>query len=649
MAWSALKIVGIGAMVIAAGAAAAGLSGKAVDGDWPTFNHDLAGTRYSPLTQINAKNVSTLKVAWTYRLRTDAERGKPVAGFTFSQVTPLVVNGMMYLMAGNRVLALEPETGRELWRHVVEEVAEKEEVSHRGVSYWPGDLQNPPRIFFTAGSRLFAVDAKTGQSEPGFGAEGVVDLGVPYNAPPTIYGNLVIVGANVPEHPGKGPAGDTRAYDARTGAKAWEFHSVPRPGEVGHETWAGDSWKERTGVNNWGFYMTVDAARGILYTVFGSPASDFFGADRKGNNLFGNSVVALDAATGRYKWHFQAVHHDLWDYDLPPAPVLLDVTVKGRKIPVLAQTGKVGYMYILNRVTGEPVFGIEEKPVPPSLVPGEQSSPTQPIPVKPPELSRHQYVADDLVTAADTNEAHANACRELVRKSGGALYNAGPYTPWVYRAAGAPPVSSVIFPGPIGGTDWGGQSADPKLGYVFLNVSEYGALGWVEKMPADSPVPYDQRSVWGVPIASKFWDRKTDAKGDLLGASSWPCNRPPWGHLLAVNIATGEIAWKVRLGVTDELPEGKKETGRLNLGGSIATAGGLVFIGATNDRRFRAFDSKTGTELWVTRLEYSAISVPMTYQGRNGKQYVAVTAAGGGAITDPNPNDTESLYVFALR
>ena len=646
---STWKKVGIGVAVVGAAAAVTivtldALNGKIVDGDWPMFGRDLAGTRYSPLTQINPRNVATLRSAWTYRLRTDAERGKPLAGFTFSQVTPLVVGGMMYLMAGDRVLALEPETGKELWRHQVE----RDELSRRGVSYWPGDGQIPPRVFFTAGSRLFAVDARTGNAEPGFGAGGAVDLVVPYNAPPTIYGNLVIVGANVPEQPGQGPPGDTRAYDARTGAKVWEFHSVPRPGEAGHETWAGDSWKDRTGANHWGFYMTVDAARGILYTVFGSPASDFYGADRKGNNLFGNSVVAIDAATGGYKWHFQTVHHDLWDFDLPPAPVLLDVVVKGKKIPVLAQTGKVGYLYILNRVTGEPVFGIEERPVPQSRVPGEQSSATQPIPVKPPELSRHEYKAEDLVTAADTNDAHASACRELVQKSGGTLYNAGPYTPWVYRAPGSPPVSSVIFPGPIGGTDWGGASADPRLGYVFLNVSEYGAIGWVEKMPADAVVPYDARSVWGAPIASKFWDRRTNAKGELLGASSWPCNKPPWGHLLAVNVATGEVAWKVRLGVTDDLPEGKRNTGRINLGGSIATAGGLVFIGASNDRRFRAFESKTGRELWVTRLEYSAISVPMTYQGGNGKQYVAVIAAGGGAITDPDPRDTESLYVFAL-
>jgi quinoprotein glucose dehydrogenase len=333
--------------------------------------------------------------------------------------------------------------------------------------------------------------------------------------------------------------------------------------------------------------------------------------------------------------------------DLPPAPVLLDVMVKGKSTPVLAQTGKVGYVYILNRETGDPVFGVNETQVPQSKVPGEWTSATQPIPVKPPALGRHSFKMDDLVTAADTSEAHAAACRALVEKSG-TLVNEGPFTPWVYRAAGDPPTSSVIFPGAIGGTDWGGMSSDPRSGLIFVNTSNYGSIGWVEKKAETSRVPYDQVSVFGNPVASKFWDRKTDAQGRLLGEQSWPCQKPPWGQLSAIKVSTGEIAWQVTLGVTDELPAGKQNTGRVNLGGSIATAGGLVFIGATNDRRFRAFDSSNGKELWVTKLDYSAISVPMTYQGKNGKQYVAVTASGGGAITDPNPANSESVYVFAL-
>ena len=495
---------------------------------------------------------------------------------------------------------------------------------------------------------MIALNAQSGKIDPGFGKEGEVDLVVPYNSAPTLYKNTLFVGANVGEIQLAGQPGDTRAYDARTGAKLWTFRSVPQPGETGNETWQNGGWKDRTGVNNWGFFMTVDTERGLLYTTYGSPASDFYGFDRKGNDLFGNSVVALDAESGKMKWYFQAVHHDLWDFDLPPAPPLLEVSVKGKKVPVLAQTGKVGYMYILNRVTGEPIFGVEEKAVPQSKVPGEWSSPTQPIPVKPPPFGRMGFKMEDLVTAADTNEEHAKACRDLVEQSGG-VYNEGPFTPWVYRAPDAPPTSSVIFPGAIGGVNWGGTAADPKLGYVFAFSNEYGSIGWIQKENEGSQVPYQQASILGSPFNSKFWWRRVDANGRALGASSWPCQKPPWGRLTAVNVATGEFAWQVRLGVTDELPEEKRNTGRIGFGGPMVTAGGLVFIGATNDKRFRAFDSKSGKLLWETKLDYSAISVPMTYQGKNGKQYVAVVAADGGAgVTDPTTELEESLVVFAL-
>jgi len=625
--------------------AAATLSGQS-RGDWPMFGHDYASTRYSPLTQITTKNVGNLKQAWIYHFRTDEERKSAAGGGLggYSEVTPIVVNGVMYLSGNTRVVALEPETGKEIWTFPVKDGR----ASNRGVTYWPGEANIPARIFFTIGKRLIALNATTGESVPGFGTNGEVDMVVPYNSPPTVYKNLLIMGANVPEQPAEGQPGDTRAYDARTGAKVWEFHSVPRAGEAGNDTWPPNGWQNRTGANHWGFYMTIDTERGILYTNYGSPASDYYGFDRQGNNLFGNSVVALDAMTGKLKWYFQTVHHDLWDMDLPPAPILLDVTVKGKKIPALAQTGKLGLVFILNRVTGEPVFGVEERPVAQTDVPGEWTSPTQPFPVKPLPLGKHDYKPEDLITAADTTEAHAKACRDLVEKSGGNLINKGQYTPWAYRAPGAPPRSTISFPGDIGGTDWGGMSADPKLGYLFVNTSNYGSLGWIEKRPEGSRVPYDRASVWGNPVASKFWDRKTNEKNQLLGEQSWPCQKPPWGQFTAINANTGDVAWQITLGVTDELPEGKRNTGRVNVGGSIATAGGLVFIGATNDRRLRALDSRTGKQLWETKLEYSAISVPMTYQARNGKQYVAITSSGGAGITDPNPNNTESLYVFAL-
>lgn len=602
-------------------------------GDWPMYNRDLAGTRYSPLTQINTRNAPKLIKVWSFKLNARA-----------SEATPIVVNDVMYLPAGNSVVALEPETGKDIWRYTLAKGA----PSRRGVTYWPGDKDNPPRIIFTTGHSMMALNARTGKIDPGFGKEGEVDLVIPYNSAPTLYSNTLFVGANVGEIQKANEPGDTRAYDVRTGKQLWVFHSVPRPGETGSETWENGGWKDRTGVNNWGFSMTVDTMRNTLYTTYGSPASDFYGGDRKGNDLFGNSVVALDPASGRMKWYFQAVHHDLWDFDLPPAPGLIDVTIHGKKTPILAQTGKVGYMYILNRETGQPVFGVKETPVPRSKVPGEFSAPTQPIPVKPPPFGRMSFKMEDLVTAEDTTAEHAKACQDLVEKSGGVM-NEGPFTTWAWRAPGAPPVSSVIFPGAIGGVNWGGTASDPKLGYVFAFTNEYASLGWIEKQPAGAPVEYQQASVYGSPFNSKFWWRKVDAQGRTMGASSWPCQKPPWGRLTAVNAATGEFAWQVRLGVTDELPEGKRNTGRIGFGGPIVTAGGLVFIGATNDKRFRAFDSRTGKLIWETKLDYSAICVPMTYQGKDGKQYVAVVAGDGGAgVTDPSTSRDESLVVFAL-
>jgi glucose dehydrogenase len=614
--------------------------------DWPMFSRDLGGTRFSPLKQINASNAGKLQLAWRLYYRADRNSNSAGGGFGVSEATPIVVNGVMYVPAETRVLALDAATGKEIWKFDVP-ASPGGALSRRGVTYWPGDATTPARIFFTAGRKLIAVNATTGEAVQAFGQNGEVDTVVPYNSPPTIYKNLLFIGANVGEQPANGPPGNTRAYDARTGAKVWEFHSVPQAGEAGNDTWPPDQWKDRTGANHWGFYMTADTDRGILYTVYGSPASDYYGFDRKGNNLFGNSIVALDAATGKLKWYFQTVHHDLWDMDLPPAPLLMDITVKGKKIPALVQTGKLGLVFILNRVTGEPIFGVEERAVPQSDVPGEFTSATQPFPLKPPMLGKHDYKPEDLVTAADTTEAHAAACRDLVEKSGGTLINKGPYTPWAYRAPGAPPRTAINFPGDIGGTDWGGISGDPNTGYVFINTLNYGSLGWIEKRPETSRVPYDRASVWGNPVASKFWDRRLNAQNQVLGEQSWPCQKPPWGQLTAINANTGDIAWQVTLGITDELPEGKKNTGRINMGGSIATAGGLVFIGATNDKRFRAFDAKNGKELWVTKLDNSAIAVPMTYQAK-GKQYVAITSSGGGGITDPDPTRSEALYVFSL-
>lgn len=588
----------------------------ATDSDWPMYRRDYAGTGWSPLAQINAGNVARLRSVWTYGLQSDAPSTGRGAGGPNSEATPIVVNGVMYVPAANRVVALDPQTGQERWRFVVPGGA----PSRRGVAYWPGDGTLPARIFVAAGRRLIALNAATGALEGRFGTNGEIDIVVPYNSVPLVYRNIIVVGANSP--PGAiGGIGNPRAFDARTGAKVWEFNAVAQPGEPGHDTWEGESWKNRLGANAWPFYFTLDEQRGLLYVPLASPIVGAYGGDRKGANLFGNSVVAVDIATGKYRWHFQTIHHDLWDADPPAPPGLFDITQNGRIVPALGVTTKSGYLYILNRETGAPIFGVEERPVPKSDVPGELAFPTQPFPVKPPPLARTRYQASDLVTAAETTPEHVRACQELIEKNGG-VSNAGPFTPWAYRPDGAPMKSTLVFPGGLGGSNWGGTAYDRQTGFLLAATQDVGALGWVEKAKDGSPVPYDKASL----------DRTFDVR---LPGGSWPCQKPPWGRLIAINTSTGDFAWQQTLGVTDQLPEAKQNTGRPVLAGPIVTASGLIFIGSTDDNRFRALDAKTGREVWVARLERRGNADPITYADRNGKQYVAIVA-------------TDTLVVYSL-
>ena len=639
----------LGAAVLVPAAHAQTDAVRVDDADWPRYARDLGGQRFSPLDQINRSNVENLDQAWSFRLR--PEGGAGLLGGT----VPIVIDGTMYLPLGNAVVALEAHTGRELWRHPV-----TGGLARRGVSWWAGDGDLHPRLFYSTGTAIAALNPATGQLDTAFGEGGTMAIdGTPYNYPPTVYKNVLVIGASNAEMP-RGPAGNSRGYDARTGAKLWEFNSVPQPGEVGHETWLGDGWRERSGTNMWIWYTTADPATDTVYLTIGSPSPNYYGGDRPGANLFGNSLVALDATTGKYKWHFQTIHHDLWDWDLPAPPVMVDVTKDGRRIPALALTGKPGLMYILDRETGEPVHGVEERPVASADVPGEWYSPTQPFPVKPEQLNRGWWTPDDVVTAEDTTLEHAQACRALLDSYGGTFFNQGSFTPFFIHREGDAPKASINLPH-NGGSNWGGSAVDPTRGLVFVNVSESGSIGWIEERKpdgdygrgtADSYQLYDRGSLVGPGAYSSFSASFTTEDGRSVNL---PCIRPPWGRLVAVDANTGEIAWATRLGITEELAGRKQDTGSNNtFGGPIVTAGGLVFIGATADRFFRAFDSANGNILWEQRLDYAPMTVPVTYRGKDGKQYVAVVAVGSGfggpspRGPDGRPLNNESVIAFAL-
>ena len=619
-------------------------------GDWPRSARDLEGTRFSPLDEIDTGNVSELEQAWSFRLR--PEGGAGLLGGT----VPIVIDGIMYLPLGNAVVALEAHTGRELWRHKV-----ANGLVRRAVSYWPGDGTLGPRLFYSTGNALVALDPANGEIDTAYGTEGSSEIeGTPYPYPPSIYGNVMVVGATNPED-SFGPSGDSRAYDARTGEKLWQFHTVPHSGEVGHETWLDGRTEGRSGNNMWIWYTTADPATDTIYMTIGGPSPNYYGGDRPGNNLFGNSIVAVDAQTGAYKWHFQTIRHDLWDWDLPAPPVLIDVTVGGKTIPAVAETGKPGFMYILDRRTGEPIHGVIDRPVAAADVPGEWYASTQPVPVKPVQLNRGFWDKSDIVTEADTNAEHVAACHALLDSYGGNFYNAGSFTPFFMKKdVDGKPFASINLPH-NGGSVWGGSAADPRSGVVYVNTSESGSIGWIERRDPtgdygrgtqSSTQPYDRGSLIGPGAYSAFSASFKNPDGREV---TLPCIRPPWGRLLAVDASSGEILWASRLGISEALPEGKQETGSNNgFGGPIVTAGGLVFIGATSDRYFRAFDAKTGKVLWQRQLDYAPLTIPVTYRGKDGRQYVAVLASGSNLAPSSarteggRPANMEALVVFAL-
>ena len=578
--------------------------------DWPNVGNDKGGTRYSTLKGINRGNVRNLQVAWTYRTG-DMD---PMRTTTI-ECTPIVIDGVMYVTTvKSKVAALNAATGEELWKFDPYTVPTKNIIAsggvNRGLAYWTDGDQK--RILHgVADGRLISLDAATGKPDPAFGRGGEVDLrhGVdddwsrfPYGptSAPLVFENFIYVGFSVTEGYGPGAAGDIRAFDVRTGKQRWRFRTVPRPGEFGAATWQPDSWRGRSGANAWGGF-TLDPKRGILYAGLGSAAFDFYGGDRKGNNLFASSAIALNARTGERIWHFQTIRHDLSDHDLPCPPVLATIKRDGRSVDVAAQVTKTGFCYVFDRANGRPVFPIEERPAPKSDIPGEWTAPTQPVPVKPPPLAKLGFTESDLSDI--TPETHAYLKQEFGKLRGGPLF-----TPPSFEG-------TVVTPGFHGGANWSGACVDPTTGILYVNTQN---VPWITKLtrnPEGSAHPYNFAG----------YGRFTDKEG-------YPGIKPPWGLLNAVDLNEGRFAWQKVLGEFPALTaKGIPQTGTENFGGPIVTAGGLVFIGGTMDENFRAFDKSTGAVLWETKLPVGGYATPCTY-AVDGKQYVVIAAGGGGKL-----------------
>ncbi len=628
---------------------------------WPNYQYN---SNFSPLTQITPNNVATLVPAWTFHYGGVTQpSGGLGLDFRF-EVQPLIIDGVMYVSTPgspyddklkSTVTALEPETGKVLWRFTA-----PRNIHGRGLAYWPGTPTVPARFFFaTDKGYVMAIGVKTGEPVSSFGQGGIIDVYKDVASdvvgesrrdtftipnPVTIYKNLLIGGARPAEGLPPQPRGDIRAWDAITGKLVWSFHVIPQPGEANHDDWTGDLWKDRSGANVWST-MVVDEQRGILY----APTGDANHAV-PGKNLYSNTLLALDANTGKLKWFHQLIHHDVWDFDLPTPPVLIDVKKDGRTIPAVLQTGKMSYVYIFDRVTGEPIFGMEERPVKRSDDPTDQAWPTQPFPLKPGPIARVGMTRDDI-----------NKMTPEIEKYCTDFWDTNKLQPTGAYARPLSTESIVTFPSALGGPNWGPPSYNPQLGLVFINVHNTGSFRQAAPLPAggggfglgSGPGGNEGGGARGGAGQRGGAQRGGGGGGggqggNRAGLFSYalpsgaivPCYAPPYGALVAVDVNKGEIAWTSPLGINPSLAElgdiGLK-SGTQNLGGSIATASGLVFIAATNDHKFRAFDATSGKELWVTDLPAGGHSTPATYMGKDGKQYVVIPASGGTAIGGGRP------------
>ncbi len=658
---------------------------------WRVKGGTADGIQYSALNQINKLNVRRLNVAWTYSTH-DADT---INNRTQIQCNPIIVDGVLYgTSATLAVFAIDASTGKERWKYKPD--SENESLgSNRGVTYWAEG--NDKRIFHSFGEFLYALDAQTGKLISTFGNGGRTSLKeglgersaklmVLSNTPGVIYKNLIIVGSRVHEGPIAAP-GHIRAFDVKTGKLAWVFHTIPLPGEYGYETWPPDAWQKTGGANAWSG-MTVDEKRGLVFAATGSASFDFYGGNRKGQNLFANCVLALDALTGKRKWHFQIIHHDLWDRDLPAAPVLVTMDHNGKKMDAVAQVTKSGYVYLFDRETGEPLYPIKETPVPASSLEGEEAWKTQPIPVKPPPFTRQVF------TESMINPMVLDA-KELKEKFRG--YKSGePFIPPSKEG-------TVVFPGFDGGAEWGGPTFDPNSGMLYVNANEVPCLltmvdvrmnekSWAgislyrthcatchgldrrgdgktypaidhlqKKYSKENLKAFVSKGKGGMPSFSHLSNIDIDAisryvldleertaeekKGiferhpDILFSNTgytrfltkegYPAVSPPWGTLTAIDLNRGIKTWQVALGEYEELmKQNFPPTGTANYGGPVVTAGGIIFIAATSDEKIRAFDKDNGSILWEYSLPAAGYATPAVYQINN-KQYLVIACGGG--------------------
>ena len=596
---------------------------------WLHYGNDKGGSRYSPLSQIGRGNVSRLELAWEYDTGDFSDGKSRYPTRSAFEATPLMIDGALYVSTPfHRLLALDAGNGELLWAFDSQFDRNRRYnlFTSRGVEYWrEGETER--LVLGDQNGRIFSIDRKTGKPDPDFGENGMLDTAPDalggaqgrygFTSPISVCRGVLVVGGWVSDGLPQGPSGDVRGYDARTGALRWRFHTVPRPGEFGHETWQGDSWKNRGGVNMWSM-SSVDEDLGLVYIPLSSPAYDYFGGDRPGENLFGDSLVALDCRTGSRRWHFQTIHHNLWDWDLPSQPSLVEVERGGKPVKAVAQATKTGFLFLFDRETGEPLFEIEERPVPAGDLPGEYYHPTQPHPVKPPPFARQSMTRNEITTVTPESRAE---CLEALRDA----VIEGP----LFRPIGEE--LRVMFPGTNGGSNWGGGAFDPATDTFYINSMDVGSLSQKVFRGEEAEIPWRNRGTkWG-----RLWD-----------SNLYPCQQPPWGHLTAIDLNTGEFRWRVVLGEYEELTErGAPKTGASNLGGPIVTQGGLVFIAATNDSRFRAFDKDSGEQLWEYALPAAAHATPMTY-AVGGEQYVAVAVGGGNKY---NPTSyTAKVMAFRL-